>query len=173
MMLVYEDFSDEERFLLRRSLLAAAVAVAAASQGRSEETVSEGFAAAAYILDRRDDYVRSPLVTSVIASLEARAAEDQSFPDFVKVVEAPGAEAQAMEVLRGVTALLDSRVETSEAAAYKGLLMSIAREVASAGKEDQGFLGRGGVAVNDRERAALSAVADVLGVSADLGAASG
>jgi hypothetical protein len=45
--------------------------------------------------------------------------------------------------------------------------MSIARSVASAGKEDQGFLGRGGVAVNDKERQALAAIASVLGVAPD------
>jgi len=163
-MLVYGDFSPEEQLLLRRSLLAVAVAVSAASPGRQEETVSEGFAAATFILDRRDDYVRSPLITSVIAWLQEQAEAEQPFPDFVKVAEAPDAEAQAMETLRGVAGLLDARVDPGEAAAYKGWLMSIATSVAAAGKEDQGFLGRGGVTVNDKERQALAAIAGVLGV---------
>jgi hypothetical protein len=166
-MLVYGDFTQDEQVLLRRSLLAAAVVVSAASPGREEETVSEGFAAASFILDRRDDYVRSPLVTSVIAWLQEQADAEQAFPDFVKVAEAPDALAQAMETLRGVTALLDARVDPAEAAAYKGWLMSIAVEVAGAGKEDQGFLGRGGVAVNDKERQALAAIADALGMAPD------
>ena len=163
-MLVYSDFNDDEQILLRRSLLAAAVAVSAASPGRDEETVSEGFAAASYILDRRDDYVRYPLITSVIAWLQEQANAERAFPDYVKAAEAPDAEAQAMETLRGVTALLDAQVEPDEATAYKGWLMSIAGEVAAAGKEDQGFLGRGGVAVNDRERQVLAEIAAVLGV---------
>jgi hypothetical protein len=44
--------------------------------------------------------------------------------------------------------------------------MRIATVAAGAGKEDQGFLGRGGVQVNDAERAALHHVAVLLGVSA-------
>lgn len=163
-MLVYGDFSPEEQLLLRRSLLAVAVAVSAASPGRPEETVSEGFAAATYVLDHRDDYVRSPLITSVIAWLQEQADAEQPFPDFVKVAKAPDAEAQAMETLRGVAGLLEERVDPAEAAAYRGWLMSIATTVAAAGKEDQGFLGRGGVAVNDRERAVLAEIAGVLGV---------
>jgi hypothetical protein len=163
-MLVYRDFTDDEQVLLRRSLLAAAIAVSAASRGREEETVSEGFAAASFILERRDDYVRSPLITSVIAWLQEQADAEQAFPDYVKVARDPDAQAQALETLQGVSALLDARVDPAEAAAYKGWLMSIAVEVAGAGKEDQGFLGMGGVAVNDKERQALAAIASVLRV---------
>jgi hypothetical protein len=163
-MLVYGDFSPQEQLILRRSLLAAAVAVSAASPGRGEETVSEGFAAASFILERRDDYVRSPLITSVIAWLKEQADEEQAFPDYVKVATAPGARAEALETLRSVAALLDSRVEPAEAVAYKGWLMSIASSVAAAGKEDQGFLGRGGVAINERERTELAEIADILGI---------
>jgi hypothetical protein len=167
-MLVYRDFTDDEQYLLRHSLLSAAVAVSAASLGRTEETVSEGFAAASFILERRDDYVASPLITSVIAMLQAMADTEQAFPDYVEVARRPDAEAQAMQTLRSVAALLDARVEPSEAAAYKGWLMSIARSVASAGKEDQGFLGRGGVAVNDKEHQVLAEIASSLGVAPDL-----
>ena len=165
-MQVYDDFEEHDQVLLRRSLLAAAVTISAASPGRDEETVSEGFAAATYILDRRDDYVRHPLITSVIAWLSEQAAEEVPFPDFVAASRAPGARTGALESLRAVTALLDTRVEAEEAAAYKGWLMAISSAVAGAGKEDQGFLGRGGVAVNDRERAALAEIAAILGVPA-------
>jgi hypothetical protein len=161
-MLVYSDFTDDEQYLLRRSLLAAAIAVSAASPGREEETVSEGFAAASFILERRDDYVRSPLVTSVIAWLQEQVDAEQAFPDYVKVARDPDAQALALETLRGVRALLDARVDPAEAAVYKGWLMGIADKVAAAGKEDQGFLGMGGVVVNDKERRALAA--NALGV---------
>ncbi len=45
-MTVYADYTSDEQRLLRASLQAAAVAVSAASPGRTEETVSEGYAAA-------------------------------------------------------------------------------------------------------------------------------
>jgi hypothetical protein len=165
-MQVYDDFDEHDQVLLRRSLLAAAVTISTASPGRDEETVSEGFAAAAYILEHRDDYVRHPLISSVIAWLQEQAAEEAAFPDFVAATKAADARTGALETLRGVAALLDSRVEPEEASAYKGWLMAIASAVANAGKEDQGFLGRGGVEVNDRERAALAEIAAILGVPA-------
>ena len=42
--------------------------------------------------------------------------------------------------------------------------MGIVTTVAAAGKEDQGFLGMGRVAVNDRERAVLAEIATALGI---------
>jgi hypothetical protein len=69
--------------------------------------------------------------------------------------------------------MLDTRVDAAEAAAYKGWLMSIANAVATAGKEDQGFLGRGGVAVNDRERAVLAEISSVLGIDPEAAPAAG
>lgn len=163
-MTVYSDFTDEEQRLLRASLEAAAVAVSAASPGRKEEAVSEGFAAASFVLDSRAGYVSNPLVSSVILALEERVRAEQPFPDYVKVASAPGAHGWAMDTLSTVVALLDARATADEAAGYKGWLMRIARTAAEAGKEDQGFLGRGGVQVNEAERAALAEVASVLGV---------
>jgi hypothetical protein len=166
-MSVYGEFSDEEQGLLRASLEAAAVAVSAASPGRPEEAASEGFAAASYILERKADHVEDRLVSAVIADLEARLKAEQAFPDFVKVASAPGARDWAMDTLRAVAALLDAKAPPEDAAAYKAWLMRLATAVALAGKEDQGFLGRGGVKVNAAERAALEAMAEALGTSVD------
>lgn len=166
-MTVYVDLTEEEQRLLRASLAAAAVAVSTASPGRTEETVSEGFAAASFVLGSRADYVSHPLVSSVIVALEARLHAEQPFPDFVEVATAPGAREWAMETLRSVVAMLDARTAPEDAAAYKEWLMAIAATVADAGKEDQGFLGRGGVQVNEAERAALREIAGVLGRDAD------
>lgn len=164
-MTVYSDFSADEQFLLRASLEAAAVAVSAASPGRKEETASEGFAAASYVLGSREAYVGNTLVSSVILALEERAREEQPFPDFVKVASEPGAREWAMDILRQARALLDARATPDECAGYKAWLMGIADATAAAGKEDQGFLGTGGVMVNDAERAALDEVAATLGVA--------
>ena len=64
-MSVYSDYSPAEQRLLTSSLEAAAVFVSAASLGRSEETISEGFAAASLVLDSRDEYVSNSLVSSI------------------------------------------------------------------------------------------------------------
>jgi hypothetical protein len=164
-MSVYGEFSDEERGLLRAGLEAAAVAVSAASPGRPEEAASEGVAAASFILERKADYVEDRLVSAVIADLEARLKTEQAFPDFVKVASAPGARDWAMGTLRDVASLLDAKAPPEDAGAYKAWLMRLATVVALAGKEDQGFLGRGGVKVNDAEQSALEDIAEALGTS--------
>lgn len=163
-MTVYLDYTPEEQELLRTSLRSAAVAVSAASPGRKEETVSEGFAAAEYILDSREAYASNSLVTSIILAVEARVKAEEPFLDYVVVAAAPGALEQALEALRSVVVLLDAKATPEEASGFRVWLASIASVVASAGKEDQGFLGRGGVRVNDAERAVLDEVASILGV---------
>jgi hypothetical protein len=98
-----------------------------------------------------------------VHSFPTRRSSDL-FPDYVKVASAPGAREDALGILRSAVTLLDAKATPEEAAGFKGWLMQIATKVAEAGKEDQGFLGRGGVLVNDAERAALQEIATVLGV---------
>jgi hypothetical protein len=69
-----------------------------------------------------------------------------------------------MVILGRAARLLDEKATADEAAGYKSWLLDIAIVVAKAGKEDQGFLGRGGVLVNDAERSALRAIATTLGL---------
>ena len=66
--------------------------------------------------------------------------------------------------MRAVVALLGVKATPDEAAGFREWLMGIAETAAGAGKEDQGFLGRGGVLVNEAEREAVDEVATVLGV---------
>lgn len=165
-MSVIADYTEEEQALLRGALEAAAVAVSSASLGREEETVSEGFAAAAFVLESQPRYVDNTLVTSVLVGLQADLESEHVFPDYRRLASAPGAGPEALIVLERVGQLLDRRATPAEAAGFKRWLLEIARVAAEAGKEDQGFLGTGGVLVNDRERAAIEAVAQALGVEA-------
>ena len=165
-MTVYADLSPDEQQQLRVGLQAAAVAISAASPGRAEETVSEGVAAAEFILGSGPDYVANTLVTSVLMELQQRLKSEQPFPDYVAVASAPSAYDHALEALRTVASLLDRRATPEEASGFKGWLLRLATVVARAGKEDQGFLGRGGVEVNAKERAALAEIASVLGIEA-------
>lgn len=165
-MTIYADYTADEQQLLRDSLLAAAVAISAVSLGRKEETVSEGFAAASFILGSGPDHVRDTLATSMIEELKRRASEDQVFPDYVKVASAQGALESAMTTLRAVAKLLDAKATPDEAADYKRWLLGIARTTAQAGKEHQGFLGTGGVLVDDAEREAYAAIGEVLSLEA-------
>jgi hypothetical protein len=163
-MTVIADYTEEEQELLRSAIESAAVAVSAASPGRSEETVSEGFAAADFVLKSQPEFVGNTLVTSLLVQLQLDLKAGHVFPNYLDVASAPGAFDESMLVLGRVAALLDAKASPEEAAGYKGWLLDVARVVARAGKEDQGFLGRGGVMVNEAERATLEGIARALGV---------
>lgn len=165
-MSVYGDYTPDEQQLLRASLEAAAVAVSAASPGRKEETVSEGFAAATFVLESLPEQVGNQLVTSVIVELKARLEREHPFPDYLAAATEGGAREWAMDTLGSVARLLDGKASADEAAGYKGWLYGIATVTAKAGKEDQGFLGLGGVQVNEAERLALAEIAATLGIEA-------
>ncbi len=166
-MTVLSDYTEEEQELIRRAVASAAIAVSASSLGRPEETVSEGFAAADLVLKSQPNFVGNTLVTSLLVGVQEDLKTGHVFPNYVDDASAPGAYDESMIVLGRVARLLDEKALPDEAAGYKGWLLDIARAVAEAGKEDQGFLGRGGVMVNDAERAALDAVAEALGVTTD------
>ncbi len=166
-MSVLADYTEEEQELIRHAVAAAAIAVSAASLGRQEETVSEGFAAADLVLKSQPDFVGNTLVTSLIVGVQQELKIGRAFPDYVERASAPGAYDEAIIVLGRAAALLDEKADAGEAEGYKRWLLHIARAVAEAGKEDQGFLGRGGVLVNDAERSALAAVAGALGLDTD------
>lgn len=166
-MTILADLSADEQNALFAGMRSAAVVVSAASPGRGEETASEGFAAAELILASQPHYVANPLVTSVIVEIQRRIKAEQPFANYVEVAQAKDAGEQARAALRAVTKLLDERVDPDEATGFKSWLMEIATATAKAGKEDQGFLGRGGVMVNDAERAELDEVARILGIATD------
>lgn len=70
--------------------------------------------------------------------------------------------AKCVDTLRQVSALVDSR-EPGDAAAFKGWLRQISRHVAEAATEG-GFLGIGGVAVSETEKATLAEISGALGL---------
>ena len=163
-MTLFTDLDADARRTLLDALHAASVAISVASLGRKEETASEAFSAAAFILDSRAAQVANPLVSSIILFLDQAARSEGRFPDYHQLVAAPDARERSLDTLRAAATLVDARATTDEAAGYKRWLLDIATVTANAGKEDQGFLGRGGVYVNDAEKVALGEVAEALGV---------
>ena len=165
-MTLIGEFDPADQVLLMQGLEAAAVLISTASLGRKEETASEGFAMANHVLESAQDQIAHPLLMSIIQALEDRAAGGGAFPDYGTVVRAPDARDRALGVVRAAVSAVDAGATPDEASAYRAWLLGIATAVARAGKEDQGFLGRGGVLVNDAERAALAELAGLLGLEA-------
>jgi hypothetical protein len=165
-MTLIGEFDPADQLLLMQGLEAAAVLISTSSLGRKEETASEGFAMANHVLESASEHIAHPLLASIIQALDDRAAGGGAFPDYGKVVAAPGARDRAQGIVRAAVAAVDARATSDEAAAYRAWLLGIATAVAKAGKEDQGFLGRGGVLVNDAERVALAELAGMLDLEA-------
>jgi hypothetical protein len=163
-MSILSDYTADEQRLLMEGPRLGAVVVAASSLGKSSETVSEGFAAAEYVLTSREAYIGNTLVGSIQFTLEGRAESGDAFADFVDLAEAPGAKEGALARLRELAALLARDPDAAEAAGYKDWVMNATAATAAAGKEGGNFLGWGSVMVNDAEKAAVTEVAAALGV---------
>ena len=162
-MSVYADYEPDQQRVLLRAINAAAVLVSSASPGPKADTVSEGFASAKYVLDSLEANIGNTLVSSVIMAIRDRLEAEQPFPDYTVVATAPDAADQARAALVAVATLLDTRTPPEEAAGYKDWLVGVAQASAHGALEDKGFLGRGGVQVNDAERAAIAEVTQLLG----------
>jgi hypothetical protein len=75
--------------------------------------------------------------------------------------------AKAIEELRSVAALVDAKAP-QDAPSFKAWLREVAQRAAEAGKEG-GFMGFGGVAVSDAERATLAEISAALGTGTSPG----
>ena len=73
----------------------------------------------------------------------------------------------ALAELRTISGVLDAKVP-GDAVAFKAWLQQVAQKAAEAGTEG-GFLGFGGVAVSDAEKATLSEISVALGADSNLG----
>ena len=116
------------------------------------------------MLDSLGAHVGNTLVTSVIVAIRDRLAAEEPFPDYVKIATAPDAASTAQAILTSVAAVVDARSSADEATGYKQWLVHVANVTAKGAVEDRGFLGIGGVQVNDAERAAIAEVSRLLGL---------
>jgi hypothetical protein len=157
-MSLFVDYTADEQRLLLEGPRLAAVAISAASLGRGTETAAEGFATAEYIMAVRPDYLGNTLITSIQYEIDRLAKADWRFASYSKLAEAPDAKAQSLARLAELADLLDLTSDPDEAAGYKQWVLGAATVASEAGKEGGNFFGRGAVAVDDAERAALAEI---------------
>ncbi|HRO58683.1 MAG TPA: hypothetical protein PK177_05870 [Burkholderiaceae bacterium] len=156
------DFSADEWGLLLESALLAGIAVTAAEPSGLWGMLRESMATAGAMRAARTD--TNALISEVVAELETnegRARAQDSLKMRFSDSKAPAIKAGAIEGLRDVAMLLDRRAP-QDAPAFKSWLEQIGREAAEASKEG-GFLGFGGVAVSDTEKATLAEISSALG----------
>ena len=161
------NFTPEEWKLLLESVMMAGIAVTVAEPSGLWGLLKESFASGSALRQAKIDPRSSPLIKAVVADFETTEGQGtardglkenlaSSKPAEVKV--------QCIETLRQTSALVDAKAP-DDAAAFKGWLCDISQHVAEASKEG-GFLGIGGVLVSDAEKATLTEISNVLGLTA-------
>ena len=122
-------------------------------------TLKEGMASASALMDARRDSGAANLIKAVIADLETsegRTIARDSFKAQMTAKTPSEMKAQAIAALTSIGQLVDAKAG-HEAPAFKTWLHGIAERVAAASTEG-GFLGFGGVAVSDAEKATLDEI---------------
>jgi len=163
-------FTPEEWSRLVASPIVASMAITAADPGGLWSLLQESMSSGWALLEAKQDAQATPLVKAVaedIANSATRNSVRESFQAQFKGSQFADIKRKAIEELHAVSTLLDAKAP-DDAGAFKAWLWTVAQKSAEAGKEG-GFLGFGGVAVSDAEKATLAEIATALGNPAGAG----
>lgn len=129
--------------------------------GMLKESMSSGWS----LLEVKKDASANPLAKAVaddITNSTIRSAARERMQAQFKGARVEEIKTRAIEELRAVASLLDAKAP-GEAPGFKVWLQQVGRKAAEAGAEG-GFLGFGGVAVSDAEKATLGDISRALGL---------
>jgi hypothetical protein len=155
---------DEWKKLLEAPLLAG-FAVSAADPGGFFSTLQEGLASAKALAQAKMDKSADELIRAVTEDLltpEGRTSAREGVRAVATGGDFGGIKDRALAELKQAASIVDAKAP-ADAVAFKSWLAHTAKLVAEAGKEG-GFLGFGGVAVSDKEKATLAEINAVLSV---------
>jgi hypothetical protein len=158
------NFTLEEWARVVASPMVAGMAITAADPSGLWGLLKEAMASGWSLLDARQSASANPLAKAVaedITTPETRAAARDRLQAQFKGAQIGDIKHKAVEELRAVAALVDAKAP-EDAAGFKGWLQEVARKAAEAGNEG-GFMGFGGVAVSDAEKATLAEISSALG----------
>ena len=161
------NFAPDEWKLLLESVTMAGIAVTAADPSGLWGLLKESLAESGALVQAKMDPAANPLIKAVVADFETaqgrRAARDGLKEKLAgsKPVEI---KARCIETLRQAGAVVDAKAP-GDAAAFKGWLRQISQHVAEAATEG-GFLGIGGTAVSEAEKATLTEISSALKLAA-------
>src|SRR5215204_7100013 len=155
------NFTPEEWARLLASPMVAGMAITAADPSGLWGLLKEGLSGVQSIVEARQH--PNPLVKAIADELAtnegARAARD-AMSAHVTSGPLERLKAASLDELRAVVALVDTKAP-EDAPAFKAWLQDLAQKAAEAGTEG-GFLGFGGVAVSDAEKATLAEISAAL-----------
>jgi len=157
---------DEWKSILGTTMLAG-MAVTVADQSGLWGMMKEGIASTGALLESRKDPNANNLIKSVVADFETSEGRTAAREEIKTVLSGAASKAdiqsRAINALAQTAKLLDTKAP-DDASAFKTWLLGIGERTANAANEG-GFLGFGGVAVSDAEKAALDQIAKALNPS--------
>jgi hypothetical protein len=158
------NFTADEWGRVLASPMVAGMAITAADPSGVWGLLKEGMAGGWALLEARQNAQANPLVRAVaedFAMSEGRTAARAALQARFKGANVGGLKDTAIGELRAVSGVLDAKAP-EDAGAFKAWLQEVAQKAAEAGTEG-GFLGFGGVAVSEAEKATLAEISAVLG----------
>jgi hypothetical protein len=156
-------FTPDEWKLLLESVMAASIAITAAEPNGLWGVLKESFAGGTELAKAKMNPGTDALINAVVedfGTTEGRNITRDDLSKKLKGSKPAEVKEKCVDVLRQAAAVVDAKAP-ADAAAFKGWLRQISQHVAEASKEG-GFLGIGGVAVSDAEKATLAEIASAL-----------
>jgi hypothetical protein len=163
-MATKSDFTSEEWGKLLASPMVAGMAITAADPSGVWGLIKEGMAGGWALVEARQNAQANPLVKAVAEDFATSggraAARTELQARFGGGANAAALKNVALSELRSVAKILGTKAP-ADAASFRLWLQGVAQKAAEAGTEG-GFLGFGGVAVSDAEKATLAEISTAL-----------
>lgn len=156
-------FTSDEWKTLLESVMAAGLAVTAAEPSGLWGLLKESFASGTLLAKAKMDTGSNPLIKAVVddfATGEGRATSRDGLKEKLGGRKPAEVKTACIEILGKVDGILSAKAP-GDADAFKNWLRQISQSVAEASTEG-GFLGIGGVAVSDAEKATVSEISRTL-----------
>ena len=160
-------FTPDEWKLLLESVMMAGIAVTTAEPSGLWGLLKESFAGGSALATAKMDPKANMLIKAVVADFETadgRSTARDGLNEKLAGCKPAEIKAKCIETLRQAGGVVDAKAP-GDAAAFKGWLRQSSQHVAEASKEG-GFLGIGGVAVSEAEKATLTEIASALRLAA-------
>jgi hypothetical protein len=164
------NFTPEEWARVAGSPMIAGMAITAADPSGVWGLLKEAMVGGTSLLQAKQSADANPLAKAVaedITTPETRTAASEGMQNRFKGAQPGELKGRAIDELRAVASLVDAKAP-EDAAGFKSWLQSVALKTAEASKEG-GFLGIGGVAISDAEKATLDEISAALGTSRGVG----
>ena len=156
-------FTSDEWKTLLESVMATGLAVTAAEPHGLWGLLQESFASGKMLAKAKMDTGSNPLVKAVVddfATSEGRSISRDGLKEALNGKKPAEVKTACIEILGKADGILSTKAP-GDAAAFKNWLRQISQSVAEAATEG-GFLGIGGVAISDAEKATLAEISSTL-----------